>query len=62
MSFIGPLSDVVAGLEPVPTVARRWHEGEKIVDFRMGLGVTGKVARRRSFVTEEFACRPPPSA
>lgn len=54
ISFIGPLSDVVSGLEPMP-VNRRWHEGEKLVDFRMGLAVTGKVRRRRSLVTEEFA-------
>jgi 5-methyltetrahydropteroyltriglutamate--homocysteine methyltransferase len=54
LSFIGPLSDVVSGLEPMP-VNRRWHEGERLVDFRMGLAVTGKVRRRRSLVTEEFA-------
>ncbi len=54
LSFIGPLSDVVSGLEPMPVV-RRWHEGGKLVEFRMGLAVTGKVRRRRSLVTEEFA-------
>ena len=54
ISFIGPLSDVVAGLEPM-TVNRQWHEGEQLVDFKMGLAVTGKVRRRRSLVTEEFA-------
>lgn len=54
LSFIGPLSDVVSGLEPMP-VNRPWHEGEKLVDFRMGLAVAGKVRRRRSLVTEEFA-------
>jgi 5-methyltetrahydropteroyltriglutamate--homocysteine methyltransferase len=54
ISFIGPLSDVVAGLEPMP-VNRRWHEGGKLVDFKMGLAVTGKVRRRRSLVNEEFA-------
>ena len=53
ISFIGPLSDVVAGLEPMP-VNRRWHEGGKLVEFKMGLAVTGKVRRRRSLVTEEF--------
>src|SRR5260370_20796582 len=52
LSFIGPLSDVVSGLEPMP-VNRPWHEGEKLVDFR--LAVTGKVRRRRSLVTEEVA-------
>ena len=54
LSFIGPLSDVVSGLEPMP-VNRQWHEGGKLVEFRMGLAVTGKVRRRRSLVTEEFA-------
>jgi 5-methyltetrahydropteroyltriglutamate--homocysteine methyltransferase len=54
ISFIGPLSDVVSGLEPMP-VKRRWHEGEQLVDFKMGLAVTGKVRRRRSLVNEEFA-------
>jgi 5-methyltetrahydropteroyltriglutamate--homocysteine methyltransferase len=54
ISFIGPLSDVVSGLEPMP-VNRRWHEGGKLVDFKMGLAVTGKVRRRRSLVNEEFA-------
>ncbi len=54
LSFIGPLSDVVSGLEPMP-VNRQWHEGRKLVEFRMGLAVTGKVRRRRSLVTEEFA-------
>jgi 5-methyltetrahydropteroyltriglutamate--homocysteine methyltransferase len=54
ISFIGPLSDVVSGLEPL-TVNRQWHEGGKLVDFKMGLAVTGKVRRRRSLVTEEFA-------
>jgi 5-methyltetrahydropteroyltriglutamate--homocysteine methyltransferase len=54
ISFIGPLSDVVAGLEPMP-VNRRWHEGGKLVDFKMGLAVTGRVRRRRSLVNEEFA-------
>ena len=54
LSFIGPLSDVVSGLERLP-VDRRWHEGDKIVDFRMGLAVTSKLRRQRSLVTEEFA-------
>src|SRR6516225_1806463 len=54
LSFIGPLSDVVSGLEPMP-VNRQWHEGGKLVEFKMGLAVTGKVRRRRSLVTEEFA-------
>jgi len=54
LSFIGPLSDVVSGLEPMP-VNRQWHEGGKLVEFKMGLAVTGKVKRRRSLVTEEFA-------
>ena len=54
ISFIGPLSDVVSGLEPMP-VNRPWHEGGKLVDFKMGLAVTGRVRRRRSLVTEEFA-------
>ncbi|MGH7925891.1 MAG: cobalamin-independent methionine synthase II family protein [Candidatus Binatus sp.] len=54
ISFIGPLSDVVAGLEPMP-VNRQWHEAGKVVEFKMGLAVTGKVHRRRSLVTEEFA-------
>src|SRR6516165_8490082 len=54
VSFIGPLSDVIAGLEPMP-LTRPWHEGGKLIDFRMGLAVTSKVRRRRSLVTEEFA-------
>src|SRR5258708_32441437 len=54
ISFIGPLSDVVAGLDRMP-VNRTWHEGGKLVEFKMGLAVTGKVRRRRSLVTEEFA-------
>ena len=54
LSFIGPLSDVIAGLEPMP-LTRPWHEGGKLIDFRMGLAVTSKVRRRRSLVTEEFA-------
>src|SRR5271166_532374 len=54
ISFIGPLSDVISGLEPMP-VNRTWHEGGKLVEFKMGLAVTGKVRRRRSLVIEEFA-------
>ena len=54
LSFIGPLTDVIAGLEPMP-LNRPWHEGGKLIDFRMGLAVTSKVRRRRSLVTEEFA-------
>jgi 5-methyltetrahydropteroyltriglutamate--homocysteine methyltransferase len=54
ISFIGPLSDVISGLYPMP-VNRTWHEGGKLVEFKMGLAVTGKVRRRRSLVTEEFA-------
>jgi 5-methyltetrahydropteroyltriglutamate--homocysteine methyltransferase len=45
---------VISGLEPMP-VNRTWHEGGKLVEFKMGLAVTGKVRRRRSLVTEEFA-------
>jgi 5-methyltetrahydropteroyltriglutamate--homocysteine methyltransferase len=54
ISFIGPLSDVISGLEAMP-VNRRWHEGERVVEFKMGLAVTAKVRRRRSLVIEEFA-------
>lgn len=54
ISFIGPLIDVVSGLESMPS-PRQWHEGDKLVEFRMGFVVTGKVRRRRSLVTEEFA-------
>src|SRR5215470_14011198 len=54
LSFIGPLSDVVSGLEPTP-LHRQWHEAGRLVEFRMGLAVTGKVRRRRSLVIEEFA-------
>src|SRR5215831_17987569 len=34
---------------------RPWHEGGRLIDFRMGLAVTSKVRRRRSLLTEEFA-------
>ena len=40
ISFIGPLSDVISGLDPMP-VNRPWPERGKRVELKMGHAVTG---------------------
>lgn len=55
--FTGTLTEAIDGLSSIPSPTWRWH-GEKPedeVDFQAPICVTGKIRRRRSLATEEFA-------
>ena len=55
--FTGTLTEAIDGLSPIPTPAWHWHgpSPEDEMDFRAPVSVTGKIRRRRSLATEEFA-------
>jgi 5-methyltetrahydropteroyltriglutamate--homocysteine methyltransferase len=55
--FTGTLTEAVDGLSSIPTPAWRWHgpTPQDDMDFRAPVSVTGKIRRRRSLATEEFA-------
>ncbi len=57
MIFTGTLTEAIDGLSPIPTPAWHWHgqSPEDEMDFRAPISVTGKIRRRRSLATEEFA-------
>ena len=55
--FTGTLTEAIDGLESVPGPSWQWH-GQKPEDdmmFQAPVCVTGKIRRRRSLATEEFA-------
>lgn len=55
--FTGTLTEAVEGITPTPSPAYHWHgqKPEDEMDFRLPTCVTGKIRRRRSLATEEFA-------
>ena len=55
--FTGTLTEAIDGLTSVPTPSWRWHKQtpEQDMDFQIPVCVTGKIRRRRSLATEEFA-------
>ncbi len=55
--FTGTLTEAIDGIEPVQSPSWQWH-GKKPEDdltFQLPVCVTGKIRRRRSLATEEFA-------
>ncbi|MGH7964260.1 MAG: cobalamin-independent methionine synthase II family protein [Candidatus Binatia bacterium] len=55
--FTGTLTEAVEGITPTPSPSYHWHgqKPEDEMDFRLPTCVTGKIRRRRSLATEEFA-------
>jgi 5-methyltetrahydropteroyltriglutamate--homocysteine methyltransferase len=55
--FTGTLTEAIDGLSSVPTPPWRWHGSrpEDEMDFRAPISISGKIRRRRSLATEEFA-------
>lgn len=53
--FAGPLSEVVAGMEPVRAPVQRWHGGgDEEPTYAHVRAVTGKLRRLRSLASEEL--------
>lgn len=55
--FTGTLTEAIDGLSPLPSPAWRWHgqTPAQDLDAQMPVCVAGKIRRRRSLATEEFA-------
>jgi 5-methyltetrahydropteroyltriglutamate--homocysteine methyltransferase len=55
--FTGTLTEAIDGLSSVPTPPWRWHGSrpQDEMDFRAPISISGKIRRRRSLATEEFA-------
>jgi len=55
--FTGTLTEAIDGISSVPSPAWRWHgqTPRDDMDFRAPISVTGKIRRRRSLATEEYA-------
>ncbi|MBI3301789.1 MAG: cobalamin-independent methionine synthase II family protein [Deltaproteobacteria bacterium] len=55
--FTGTLTEAIDGLSSIPSPAWHWHgqTPEEEMDYRAPVCVTGKIRRRRSLATEEFA-------
>ena len=55
--FTGTLTEAIDGLSPVASPTWHWHgqKPEEEMDFQLPVCVTGKIRRRRSLATEEFA-------
>jgi 5-methyltetrahydropteroyltriglutamate--homocysteine methyltransferase len=55
--FTSTLTEVIDGISPIPAVTMHWHgqTPEEEMEFRYPFSVTGKIRRRRSLATEEFA-------
>ena len=55
--FTGTLTEAVEGITATPSLSYHWHgqKPEDELDFRLPTCVTGKIRRRRSLATEEFA-------
>ena len=55
--FTGTLTEAIDGISAIPSPSWRWHKQtpEQDMDFQAPICVTGKIRRRRSLATEEFA-------
>ncbi len=55
--FTGTLTEAIDGISSVPSPSWRWHgqTPQEDMDFQAPVSVTGKIRRRRSLATEEFA-------
>jgi 5-methyltetrahydropteroyltriglutamate--homocysteine methyltransferase len=55
--FTGTLTEAIEGLSPVPGQAWHWFGQTPAdeIDFQPQVSITGKIRRRRSLATEEFA-------
>jgi len=55
--FTGTLTEAIDGISSVPSPSWRWHgqTPQDDMDFQVPISVTGKIRRRRSLATEEFA-------
>jgi 5-methyltetrahydropteroyltriglutamate--homocysteine methyltransferase len=55
--FTGTLTEAIDGISSVPSPAWSWHgqTPQDDMEFRAPISVTGKIRRRRSLATEEFA-------
>jgi len=55
--FTGTLTEAIDGISAIPSPSWRWHKQtpEQDMDFRAPISVSGKIRRRRSLATEEFA-------
>jgi 5-methyltetrahydropteroyltriglutamate--homocysteine methyltransferase len=58
MFFTGVVTDAIEGVELTPGQTTSWHGDEnesEALDIQLPVAVTGKLRRRRSLATEEFA-------
>lgn len=58
MFFTGVVTDAIEGVELTPGQTTSWHgddDDSKSLDIQLPVAVTGKLRRRRSLATEEFA-------
>jgi len=58
MFFTGVVTDAIEGVELTPGQTTSWHGNDhdsEILDIQLPVAVTGKLRRRRSLATEEFA-------
>lgn len=55
--FTGTLTEAIDGFSPIPSPSWHWHgqTPDQDVDAQMPVCVAGKIRRRRSLATEEFA-------
>ena len=55
--FTGTLTEAIDGLAPMPTPRWRWHgpTPDDEMEFAAPVCIAGKIRRRRSLATEEFA-------
>ena len=55
--FTGTLTEAIEGLSPIPGRSWRWFGQTPAdeIDFQPPVSITGKIRRRRSLATEEFA-------
>lgn len=54
--FMGPLSETVEGIEPVPDQTMIWFRDDgEAVEWQMPVAVTDKLRRTRSMVVEEYS-------
>src|SRR5262249_14891902 len=55
--FTGTLTEAIDGISSVPSPSWRWHgqTPQDDMDLQVPISVTGKIRRRRSLATEEFA-------
>ena len=55
--FTGVLTEAIDGIEQIPGAPVHWHgqTPQEEMDFQLPFCITGKIRRRRSLATEEFA-------